>query len=739
MVFVETHIPAKKPLTDSKGQRVWLKRLAATRSSTEMEVISRALALAEELHRDDQRHTGEPYIHHVIAVADILANLKLDHEAIAAGLLHDILLHHEEARPRIEEACGPVVAHLVDGVTRMRHIGDYQSPMPLSEGRAETLRKMLLAMAEDIRVVLIKLADRLHNMRTLKGMPVEHQRKVSRETMEIFAPLANRLGIWHIKWEMEDLAFRHLEPETYKEIARSLKERRVERQQYIDAVVERIQQELAAAGIEATVKGRPKHIYSIWKKMQRKRLGFHELYDVRAVRILVDSIADCYHALGIVHGLWRHIAREFDDYVATPKENNYQSIHTAVIGPEGKVFEIQIRTNEMDKHAELGVAAHWRYKEGGKGNSDLEAKVAWLRRLLDSEESEEEGEGDILDRFKSEIFQDRVYVFTPRGEVLDLPLGATALDFAYAIHSEVGNHCRGAKVDGRMVPLGYELVSGEQVEILTNKSITPSRDWLNPQLGYLHTARARAKVRSWFKAQDHDRNRQDGRSILERELRHLGLDETLIARLREHYHYQTDDELLIAIGRADLNAQQIASALQQFTQTDEADSEESLPTTTRKEPRQPAGGRDDVHISGVGNLLTRMAGCCKPAPGDPIIGYITHGQGVTVHRLGCAQLESLEGDEIKRLIDLEWSTSTPSTYPVDILIEAIDRTGLLRDISTMLANEKINVIGSSTRSDTSRHVAYMTITVEVDTTDHLSRLLNRINQIPNVVDVRRKR
>ncbi len=736
MVFVETQIPdEKKPLTDAKGQRVWLKRLAATRTSAEMELISRALALAEELHRADQRHSGEPYIHHSVAVADILASLKLDHEAIAAGLLHDALLHHPESQPRVLEVCGPTVAHLVEGVTRMRHIGDYQNPIPPSETRAESLRKMLLAMAEDIRVVLIKLADRLHNMRTLKEMPEEHRRKVSRETMDIFAPLANRLGIWHIKWEMEDLAFRYLEPDAYKEIAKALKERRVERTRYIEQVVEKIQGELARVGIEATVKGRPKHIYSIWKKMQRKGLGFHELYDVRAVRILVETVTQCYHALGVVHSLWHHIAKEFDDYITNPKENNYQSIHTAVIGPEGKVFEIQIRTHEMDKHAELGVAAHWRYKEGGKGNAELEAKVAWLRRLLDNEEGAE-GE-DILDRFKAEIFQDRVYVFTPQGEVVDLPQGATVLDFAYAIHSEVGNRTRGARVNGSIVPINHELVSGEQVEIITSKGASPSRDWLNPQLGYLRTARARNKARSWFKAQDYEQNLHDGRVMLERELRHLGVESAIIPKLRSHFHCQREEELFVALGRGDLNTQQLAGAVTQLTQAERPEPEPLTPKRPAKSSTTSGGG--DVHIAGVGNLLTKMAGCCQPAPGDQIVGYITHGHGVTVHRHECTQLINLSVEERQRLVELEWCSETPNTYPVDIQVDAIDRTGLLRDISTMLANERTNVLGSNTRTDINTRVAHMTLTLEIESTDHLSRILNRISQIPNVYEVHRRR
>ncbi|HKJ75932.1 MAG TPA: ACT domain-containing protein, partial [Gammaproteobacteria bacterium] len=491
-------------------------------------------------------------------------------------------------------------------------------------------------------------------------------------------------------------------------------------------------------GVRAEVKGRPKHIYSIWKKMRGKGVGFHELFDVRAVRILVDSVADCYHALGVVHTLWRHIPKEFDDYIATPKENNYQSIHTAVVGPEGKVLEVQIRTHEMDRHAELGVAAHWRYKEGGKGakgDRHFEQKVAWLRQLLDWKE-EEANAGDFIDRFKSEVFQDRVYVLTPQGEVMDLPQGATPLDFAYHIHTEVGHRCRGAKVDGRMVSLTYELKSGEQVSILTARHGGPSRDWLNRELGYLKTNRAYAKVRHWFKQQDQQRNLNEGRAALDREMRRLGVEGLEPEKVAGELGYKGLEELLIALGRGDASTAQVARVVHRLMQP-EADAEAEAERKVLERRGRPARAKDDaVRIHGVGNLLTNLARCCKPAPGDPIMGFITQGRGVTIHRGDCRNVLNLRDDKRNRLIEVEWGGGG-HTYPVDIEVRAYDRQGLLRDVSAILANEKINVVTLNTRTDPRDHSARILFTMEVTNTNQLSRVLSRINQLPNVLEARR--
>ncbi|MFO7603867.1 MAG: bifunctional (p)ppGpp synthetase/guanosine-3',5'-bis(diphosphate) 3'-pyrophosphohydrolase, partial [Gammaproteobacteria bacterium] len=541
------------------------------------------------------------------------------------------------------------------------------------------------------------------------------------------------LGIWQIKWELEDLSFRYLYPERYKQIAQFLDERRVDRETFIQRVISILQRELDSVGIKAEVTGRPKHIYSIWKKMQRKGLDFNQLYDVRAVRVMVHQVHDCYAALGVVHTLWRHIPREFDDYIATPKENNYQSIHTAVIGPDGKTLEVQIRTDDMHQHAELGVAAHWRYKEGKgtRGDAAFEQKIAWLRQLLDWKEEAYDA-GDFIDRFKSEVFQDRVYVLTPQGDVLDLPQGATPLDFAYYIHTEIGNRCRGARVEGRIVPLTYELKSGEQVEVLTTRQGHPSRDWLNPQLGYIRTSRARAKARQWFKSQNHDENVSSGRSIMEKELHRLGLHKVGHKQIAEKLGMKHSEDLYAALGRGDLSPLQAAGAAQDLLQLGTEDQVLILPPTRK---RKAAPG--EVKVQGVGNLLTNMARCCSPAPGDPIVGFITLGRGVTIHRRDCRNVLKMDDQKRKRLINVEWSSDTQQTYPVMVTVEAIDRHGLLGDIITVLTHEAVNVTSVNTLSDKNDNTAKMHLTLEVQGVDQLSRVLNRIGQINNVMDVRR--
>ena len=498
----------------------WLNVVGQGRSDAEQSLIRVALTRAQAAHKDQTRASGEPYLLHCLAVAEICHHLKLDHEAVAAAILHDAVEDTDVTLQEVAETFGAQVARLVDGVTKMGRIGEIREP---AGGRhsaqlhhSESVRKLLLAMAEDVRVVLIKLADRLHNMRTLRFLDHERQRRIARETLDIYAPLANRLGIWQVKWELEDLSLRYLEPDAYHRIAALLDGRRIDRERHIELVKERLSKAFDSAGIRAEISGRPKHIYSIWRKMQRKNVDFHQIFDVQAVRVLVESTAECYAVLGIVHSFWHHVPHEFDDYIANPKSNNYRSLHTAVIGPEGRAVEVQIRTRDMHEHAELGIAAHWRYKEGARYDHGFEKKVAWLRQLLEWKE-EEPSADEFVDRFKSESVQERVYVLTPQGQVIDMPAGATVLDFAYHIHTDVGHRCRGAKVNGRIVPLAYELSSGEQVEVLTGRKVAPSRDWLNPHLGYLKTSRARAKVRHWIKQQDRDINIAAGRSSLERE------------------------------------------------------------------------------------------------------------------------------------------------------------------------------------------------------------------------------
>lgn len=748
MVYVEPELTTK-PLAGEQDTTAWMEGLRRRFGPDDMALIEQAITIASRAHDRQTRASGEPYLIHAIAVADIIAGLRMDAETLAAAILHDVVEDSEVTLPDIEACCGAGVARMVDGVTKMDVIRDYHGggsegagggekgrrEQARAQGRAESMRKMLLAMAEDVRVVLIKLADRLHNMRTLVHLPVEKQRRIAQETLDIYAPLANRLGISQIKWELEDLSFRYLDPAGYKEIARFLDERRVDRTRYIEAVTDTLERELGKAGIKARISGRPKHIYSIWKKMQRKGLGFHQLYDVRAVRILVDNVADCYHALGVVHTLWRHIPKEFDDYIATPKENLYQSIHTAVVGPQGKTLEVQIRTYDMDRHAELGVAAHWQYKEGGKRDRDFEQKVAWLRQLLQWKE-EESNAGDFIDRFKSEVFQDRVYILTPRGEVMDLPQGATPLDFAYHVHTEVGNRCRGAKVNGRIVPLTYELKSGEQVEVLTTRHGGPSRDWLNPHLGYLKTSRALSKVRHWFKQQDQQHHLTDGRAVVERELHRLGGDNVGLEALATELGFAQVEEMLIAVGRTDVTTTQIAGAVHRLIAPPEPTPEEAMPLH-RRPPGKGTGG--DIHIRGVGNLITSIARCCKPAPGDPIIGFITRGHGVTIHRADCRNILKLPPEKRARLIEVEWSgREQPRTYSVDVEVIAIDRPGLIRDISGVLANEKVNVSAFNTQTDRQYHSARMLITLDVVNTDQLSRVLNRISQLANVQETRRR-
>ncbi len=732
MVYVENRLesPTRASVPDVDA---WLVALSDRYPEPALAVLRRACALAQRAHGGQRRASGEPYLHHVLAVADILVDLRLDSETIAAAILHDAVEDTELTLEEIERSLGGTVARLVDGVTKIEFIHTVSE----KGGRqAESLRKLLLAMAEDVRVVLIKLADRLHNMRTLKHLPPAKQQRIARETREIYAPLANRLGIWQIKWELEDLAFRHLEPDDYRRLARSLDERRVERERYIEQVIQQLSKALADAGIEAQVTGRPKHIYSIWRKMQRKGVGLEQLYDLRAVRILVNEVADCYHALGIVHTLWRHIPREFDDYIATPKENHYQSIHTAVIGPQGKTLEVQIRTHEMHRHAELGVAAHWVYKEGDGGrDSAFEQKIAWLRQLLEWKEESRDA-GDFIDRFKSELFQDRVYVFTPRGDILDLPQGATPLDFAYAIHTEVGHRCRGAKVDGRIVPLTFELQSGQQVEILTTRHGGPSRDWLNPQLGYVKSPRARSKILAWFRQQDQERHIGDGKLLLDRELRRLGANDLQLERLVAELRFQEPNELLAALGRGEVTAAQVAGAVHRLQPPAITVPEEARPQPERRIPRQ--GG--DIRIHGVGNLLTHIARCCKPVLGDSIIGYITQGRGVTIHRRDCPNILNLQGEKRNRLIEVEWGRPEPGeSYPVEINLRAVDRPGLLRDITTILAADGVNVLAVNTATDRRRSTATMRLTIDIRDTTQLSSVLNRISQLPNVLEVWRQR
>lgn len=732
MVYVESQLITEK-LATNEGVHQWLEHIGAVSNPADVELIRQSFIVAERAHKNQIRASGEPYVNHVVAVADILVNLHLDYESVAAAFLHDVVEDSDITLDEIRQQFGDSIADLVDGVTKMHAIDSQvdQYRHHNDQAQAESLRKLLLAMAKDVRVVLIKLADRLHNMRTLKFLSPEKQKRIAQETIDIYAPLANRLGIWQIKWELEDLSLRYIEPFEYKKIASYLDERRVDREQYIENIVKVVSNELNNVDIHALVTGRPKHIYSIWKKMKNKGLGFHNLYDVRAIRVIVDNVQQCYAALGVVHTLWQHIPNEFDDYIATPKENMYQSIHTAVIGPRGKSIEIQIRSQDMHDHAEWGVAAHWRYKEQSKNNADYDQKIVWLRQLLEWKEESNDAD-DFIDRFKSEVFQDRVYVLTPTGDVMDLPQTSTPLDFAYHVHTEVGNHCRGAKVDGHIVPLTYELKSGEQVEILTTKNGNPSRDWLNPQLGYLNSSRARSKARHWFKLQDFDDNNTHGHTVLDKELNRLGVRNVNHQSIATLFHYDNTDDFFAAIGRGDINSIQIANAVNRLTQSEQQEQRRTPVTRVRK--KELAG---DVTIQGVGNLLTHIGQCCKPVLGDAIIGFITQGRGVTIHKKDCRNILKMDDARRMRLISVEWLTHNETLYSVDISIDAIDRANLLRDIFAIFTHEKINVTASNTSSDKNRNTAKMVFSLEIADVNQLSLVLNRLLQLENVMDVKR--
>ncbi len=698
-------------------------------SRDDRELIKRAYELAEVAHEGQTRASGEPYVQHCLAVAQILAELGMDGPTIAAGLLHDTVEDSIISVEDLRRDFGDEVAKLVNGVTKLEEIGklSQMGRRELQDKEAESLRKMFLAMVDDVRVVLIKLADRLHNMRTLGALPPERQRRFAQETLEIYAPLANRLGIWRMKWELEDLGFRYLAPSKYREIAALIDERRADRERYIARIVEILQRKLQEEGIKAEVTGRPKHIYSIYKKMERKGLPFDKIYDVRGVRIIVDTVKDCYAALGIVHSLWRPIPGEFDDFIATPKDNMYQSLHTSVVTDDGKTLEVQIRTQDMHRTAELGIAAHWRYKEGAKRDPVFEAKIAWLRSLMEWRQEVTDAQ-EFVNALKSDVFQDRVYTFTPKGDIIDLPVGSTPIDFAYHIHTEIGHRCRGAKVNDRIVPLNYQLKNGDRVEILTCKRGGPSRDWLNPHLGYVKTSRARQKIRQWFKRQDRAQNIAQGREVVERELRQLGVEGWDCERVAELFKFEDVDDFLAKVGYGDINAQQIAIKV---LEAERAEEEEE-----KAEPSPPVLSAEGISVKGVGNLLTRLARCCNPLPGDEIIGYITRGRGVTIHRVDCPNALYLMEKDKSRLIEVAWGP-VPRTYPVMIRVRSYDRIGLMRDINAIVAEENINISGGSITTHRKDHTATIIFTLDIVNAAQLSRVLAKIEQLPNVFEVKR--
>jgi len=735
MVTATYNLPADKN-DDRAAVDHWLASLDPHYAEADRGQLAHACEALLECRSGERLETGELAVRHSLSTADLLVGLRMDQTTVSAALLNGCLGPAGATQDQLAARFGAGVAQMVADLARIDKIANVSAVIAAKDQdeHEENLRRLLLGIAEDVRVVLVVLAERLHLMRGIKNLEAERQRKIALDTQRVYAPLANRLGVWQVKWELEDLALRYLEPEEYSRIAKLLDGRRAERQAYIAGIIALLRAKFDEAGIKAEISGRPKHIFSIWRKMQRKGVDIDEIFDLRAVRILVEDVAACYAALGIVHGTWRHIPKEFDDYIATPKGNLYRSLHTAVIGPEGKALEVQIRTHEMHRHAELGVAAHWSYKENKQQDAELQRRLVWMRNWLELKD-EGDARGDFVERFKQGLEPVHVYVLTPQSKVIELPIGSTPLDFAFAIHSEVGLRCRGARVDGRIVPLNQRLQSGQRVEILTQKNATPSRDWLSPHQGYLKTARARNRVRQWFVQQDHDLHEAQGRVLLDRELARLGiLEKPNLDTLAPRYNFSNGQDVYAAIGRGDLAVGVVARQVgEPRTEAPKGPEVKVKAPTAHK-----TGGRTEVIVEGVGDLLTHMAHCCKPVPSDPIVGFITRGRGVTIHRADCSNLRALPPEERERLIDVRWAGVVPeAAYPVDIQILAVDRKGLLRDVSSIITNEDIDVIGVTTHSDRDTDTASMRFTVEVRDADQLEHVRLKIAQLPGVIEVHR--
>ena len=678
-------------------------------------------------------------------MVEILSALNLDKDSLNAAFLCPLLQDNFIDITFVQENFNSEIAQLCEGVRKMEAIKTLQQTdsNKVATNQVDNIRKMLLAMVEDVRAVVIKLAERVCNLREVKASDEETRVLAAKECQHIYAPLANRLGIGQLKWELEDLSFRYLHPKTYKKIAKQLAEKRLDREQYMSDFVDHLQQQLTQLRVLGNVYGRPKHIYSIWKKMQQKSLDFDQLFDVRAVRIIVEELQDCYAALGAVHTSWQHIPSEFDDYVATPKPNGYQSIHTVVLGPQGKSVEVQIRTKQMDDDAELGVAAHWRYKEGtaNKGadkQRSFDDKISWLRKILQWQEDVSES-GELLDELRSQVFEDRIYVFTPNGDVIDLPMGSTPLDFAYYIHSNVGHCCIGAKISGRIVPFTYKLNTGDQVEILRSKTPNPSRDWLNPNLNYLHSARARAKVQHFFKLLDRDKHLANGKEQLENELAKLSLPQIDMLNVAQHYNFTQIDDLYAAIGSGNVRLQQLVNYLQHQDEKLRPPAEIDVESLVKQPPSTQKSSVDDngITVSGVGNLLTHLAKCCQPVAGDEIDGFITQGRGISVHRKDCDQLANSLVQQPERQVEVQWGAADNQGYLVSIQIISSDRQGLLRDVSTIIANDKLSIYGIESHSDTKRQTMSMIIKLEVNNSERLVDLINKISLLDDVVAVKR--
>jgi GTP pyrophosphokinase len=715
-----------------------LSRLKLGLASADATRVEQALLLAREAYGEHALGTGESVFQHALGTALIATALDLDADVRCAALLFAAGDHIEESAEHLKVGFGDTVTGLVEGLKRLgslrpltRAAASAGSGEGMAEMKAQTeiLRKMLLAMVDDIRVVMLRLASRVQTLRYLGNHPGTLREEMARESQLIYAPLANRLGIWQVKWELEDLSFRYLEPDTYKRIARMLDEKRSERESFIEASVRRLQAELAAAGVTAEVYGRPKHIYSIWNKMRGKDIDFDSVYDVRALRIIVDEVKDCYTALGIVHHLWQPIHGEFDDYISHPKGNYYRSLHTAVAAEDGRSLEVQIRTQEMHEHAELGVAAHWRYKESGKSvksSGEYEDKISWLRQLL-SWRDEIADSREWVQEFKRAALDDTIYVLTPQDKVIDLPRGATALDFAYRLHTDLGHRCRGAKIDGQMVPLGTPLQNGQRVEIVAIKTGGPSRDWLNPAQGFLATSRARSKVKQWFAAQDEAEMLAEGRAIVMRELQRCGQTQANLEELATKLGLKNAEAMFLAAARGEVGVRAIDIALRGET--------EPLPPEPEIQTRKSRAGDSRVLVVGVDKLMTQMGTCCKPMPPDAITGFVTRGKGISIHRVECVNFRNMAARNPERVISADWGTQEGAVYPVDLVVDATDRQGLLRDISDVLSREKINVTAVKTQSRTG--TAHMRFVVEVPATGMLTRVLSSLREVPGVISAGR--
>lgn len=714
-----------------------LEKVKSYYSGEDIEMIKEAYAYAEEAHRGQFRNSGEPYIVHPRLVAYTLAELELDVPTIVAGLLHDVVEDTSRTIGDIEQKFGQEVAQLVDGVTKLSRI-EYRSK---EEQQAENLRKMFLAMARDIRVVLIKLADRLHNMQTLKHHSPQKQHDIAQETLEIYAPLAHRLGIFRLKWELEDLALRYLEPEKYYELVERIAARRQDREEQINQVIEKLKAQLTGIGIKADLSGRPKNFYSIYNKMVTQNKDLSEIFDLMAIRVIVDSVKDCYGTLGIVHTLWKPLPGRFKDYIAMPKPNMYQSLHTTVLGPRGEPFEIQIKTWEMHRTAEYGIAAHWVYKEGGKQDKDFDQKVAWLRQLLEWQ-LELRDAHEFMESLKIDLFSDTVFVFTPKGDVIELPAGAIPIDFAYRVHSEIGHRCIGARVNGRMVPLDYRLNNGDIVEIITSKQSGPSRDWLN----MVKTSQAKTRIRQWFKREQREENAVRGRESLERELKKQGSELADWARgdklldVARRFNFQSVEELYAGIGVGTLTALQVIGKIKDdFLKERKAETGPPEVISSLTEARQRSGDKvrsKGVRVKGLDNMAVRFSHCCNPLPGDMIMGYVTRGRGVSIHRMDCPNLVAYRHNEPERIIEVSWEAHNYTGYQVEIEVRAMDRPRLTTDVMNTITDSRIPISSVYARANKNKQ-AIINLTLEIPNVDYLQSLLQKIKRVRDVTEVRR--